>query len=89
MVGICGRPVRPIGAERIDGPDGCLGSLDDLVGAGEERGWNVEAKSFGRFEVDDQLILGRRLHRQVGRLFALEDAIDVAGRAPILAVSGP
>ena len=31
-----------------------------------------------------QLVLGRRLHRQVGRLLALEDAIDVAGRAPVL-----
>ena len=32
----------------------------------------------------DQLVLGRRLHRQVGRLLALEDAVDVAGRAPVL-----
>ena len=32
----------------------------------------------------DQLVLGRRLHRQVGRLLALEDAIDIAGRAPVL-----
>ena len=32
----------------------------------------------------DQLVPGRRLHRQVGRLLALEDAIDVAGRAPVL-----
>ena len=30
------------------------------------------------------LILGRRLHRKVGRLLALEDAVDVAGRAPEL-----
>ena len=30
------------------------------------------------------LVLGRRLHRQVGRLLALEDAIDVAGGAPVL-----
>ena len=29
-------------------------------------------------------ILVRRLHRQVGRLLALEDAIDVARRAPVL-----
>ena len=29
----------------------------------------------------DQLVLGRRLHRQVGRLLALEDAVDIAGRA--------
>ena len=32
----------------------------------------------------DQLVLGRRLHRHVGRLLALEDAIDIAGRAPVL-----
>ena len=32
----------------------------------------------------DQLVLGRRLHRQVRRLLALEDAIDVVGSAPIL-----
>ena len=31
-----------------------------------------------------QFVLGRRLHRQVGRLLALEDAIDVAGGAPVL-----
>jgi hypothetical protein len=30
--------------------------------------------------IDDKLELGRRLHRQVGRLLALEDAIDVASR---------
>ena len=36
------------------------------------------------------LVLGRRLHRQVGRLLALEDAVDVVGRAPILVdVIGP
>ena len=32
----------------------------------------------------DELVLGRRLHRQVGRLLALEDAVDVAGRTPVL-----
>jgi hypothetical protein len=32
-------------------------------------------------EVDHQLVFGRRLHWKVGRLFALEDAVDVAGRA--------
>ena len=32
----------------------------------------------------DQLVLGRRLHRQVGRFLALEDTIYVAGRASIL-----
>ena len=45
---------------------------------------HVEAERLGGLEVDDQLELGRRLHRQVGRLLALEDAIDIAGRAPVL-----
>ena len=36
------------------------------------------------FRLMTSLVLGRRLHRQVGRLLALEDAIDVAGRAAIL-----
>ena len=34
--------------------------------------------------VDDQFVLGWGLHRQVGGLLALEDAIDVAGSTSIL-----
>jgi hypothetical protein len=55
--------------------------FDHLVGASEQRVRHVEAERFGRLEVDHQLVLGRRLHRKVGRLLALENAIDVAGRA--------
>ena len=47
-------------------------------------GGTVEPERLGGLEIDHQLVLGRRLHRQVGRLLALEDAIDVAGRAPVL-----
>jgi len=39
-----------------------------------------EAKRIGGFEVDDQLIFSRCLHRKISRLFALEDAIDVGCR---------
>ena len=33
------------------------------------------------FKIDHQLVLGRLLNRKVGRFFALEDAIDIVGRA--------
>src|SRR5215470_10942723 len=56
----------------------CGVSLDHFVGAGEYRGRNFKSERLGGFEVDHQFVLGRGLHRQVGRLFALENAIDVA-----------
>src|SRR5262245_47298393 len=53
-------------------------SFDHLVGAGDERWGDFEAQHFRGLEIDDQLILGRRLHRRAGGLLAPEDA----GRAP-------
>ena len=44
----------------------------------------VEAERLRGLEVDHQFVLGRRLHRKVGGFLAIEDAIDVAGRAPVL-----
>src|SRR5215208_1942525 len=44
----------------------CLAhSLDHLISAGEQRWWDFEADRLGSLEVNDQLILSRRLHRQV------------------------
>ena len=58
--------------------------LDHLVGAASSVSGTVEAERLGGLEIDHELVLGRRLHRQVGRLLALEDAIDILGRAPKL-----
>src|SRR5262249_23620557 len=59
-------------------------SFNSLGGWGEHRGRNFKPERLRGLEVDDQLVLGRRLHRQVARLLAFEDTIDVAGSAPIL-----
>src|SRR5262249_58745695 len=57
-------------------------SFDHLVGKREQLVWNLKAKGLGGLEIDDKVVLGRGLHRQVGRLLAFEDAIDVPGGAP-------
>ena len=47
-------------------------------------GGTSRPSAFAVLRLITSLVLGRRLHRQVGRLLALEDAVDVAGRAPVL-----
>ena len=42
-----------------------------MVRAGEDRLRNRESERLGGLEVDRELIFGRCLHRQVGRLRAL------------------
>jgi hypothetical protein len=50
-------------------------SFDHLVGAGEQCRWHSESERIRRLEIKHQIVLDRRLHRQVGRLFALENAV--------------
>src|SRR6516164_3554377 len=58
-------------------------SFDHLVGAGEYRRRNFDAERPSGLEIDHQFVFGRSLHRKVRWLGALEDAIDVAGGAPV------
>jgi hypothetical protein len=60
-----------------------MGLFDYLVDDLAEMHWNVEAQRLGRIEVDDKLISRRCLHRHVGWLLALKDAVDITGRTPI------
>ena len=52
-------------------------SFDDLVGGYQQAGRHRQTKRLRRFEIDDRFILGRRLHRKVGRLVAAQDAVDI------------
>jgi hypothetical protein len=49
--------------------------FDHLVGDLLEMHRHIEAQRLGGLEVDGKLILRRRLHRHVGWLLALEDAV--------------
>src|SRR3954451_12654728 len=59
-------------------------SFDHLVGAGEEGRWYFQAKRPRGFEVDHEFVFGWRKHRHLGRVLALQDAVDVTGRAAVL-----
>src|SRR5215470_13306297 len=56
-------------------------SLDHFVGTGKQRLGNREAEGLGGREVDDEIELRRPFYRQIARLRALENLIDIACRA--------
>src|SRR5262249_40225617 len=64
-----------------------LSLFDHLVGNGEQRWWNIEAKHLGSLHVDDELKFACAQDRQVGGLFALEHASGIdSGQAPVFGV---
>src|ERR1700752_3336 len=58
--------------------------LDHFVRAGEDRLRHGEPQRLRCFEVYGQLISGRPLHWQVGRLLPFENAINIAGCTSVL-----
>src|SRR5262249_23030664 len=57
--------------------------IDHFVGRHQDRVWHGQTKCLGSLEIDDQFLLGGRLHRQVGYFSAFENAINVARGLPI------
>src|SRR3954453_16719255 len=58
--------------------------FDHLVGTTEQRRWHVQSECLSSLEVDNQFVPGGSLDRQVGRLLALEDAINIRSGGPTL-----
>jgi hypothetical protein len=57
--------------------------FDHLVGAADQRVGDGDTKGLGGLEIDGQLDLGYLLDRQVGGLFALEDAGSIDAGLPV------
>src|SRR6516162_6602068 len=55
--------------------------FDHLVGDGNQRRRDLEAKRFRRLEINDQFECCWLLNRQVGRIGTLDDLVDVNGGA--------
>ena len=70
---VSGRLVQSGGLLALRGSAHRAFSLDDLGGAGENRGRDRQPERSGGLEIDDQFECGRLLDRQIGRFGALQD----------------
>ena len=55
--------------------------FDHLVGAKQDRLWHRKAERLGGLAVHDHLVFRRKLYREIARLRAAQDAIDIRGGA--------
>src|SRR5262249_31940721 len=60
------------------------GAFDYLVGAEQHDVGRPNSERLGGLHIEHRFVFGRRLHGKIGRLFTLEDAVDVAGGLPEL-----
>src|SRR5216683_7233956 len=59
-------------------PGWVVDSFDHFIGASQQRRWHSYPEFLRDLEVDRELVFGWRLHRQLGRLFSLQDEIDIS-----------
>src|SRR6266542_150739 len=57
-------------------------SFNNLIRPQEHRWRNRDPEHLGGLEIDDKLVFGSPLHRQVGWFDTLEDLVDVGSGAP-------
>ena len=69
-----------MGHNRTHAPQQKVRLFDHFVGDLLKRRGHVEPECLGGLEIDDQLKLCRHLHGEIGRLLALEDAVDISCR---------
>src|SRR5258708_32850141 len=55
--------------------------IDHLSGSRQQRWGDRQVESLRRLEIDNQFVVSRSLNRQVGRLLALQDTINITGCA--------
>ena len=55
--------------------------IDHLSGARQQSWGDRQVQSLRRLEIDNQFVVSRRLNRQVSRLLALEDTVDITSCA--------
>jgi hypothetical protein len=60
--------------------------FDHFVGAFEQRPRHCDTQWLRGLEIDHHLVLGWRLHRQIARLLAFEDAVELTGCVPKLVI---
>ena len=66
-----------------------VSSLDHVVGQTQNKPWHRQVQGLRGSHVDDQLELGGLLHRQVGRLRALQDLVRLDGGPPDSLMASP
>src|SRR5215831_11753240 len=81
---MCSARARVCFGPKADSCSAAKWLFDHFIGTGEHSRWECETHFLGGLKINHQLILGRRLHGHLGWLLALENAINIVSRLPVL-----